>query len=54
MDHFTRNEIDELLKKLKSHQYANIFMQPIEEVISSFPHYTSIISNPIDLGKIIN
>ena len=53
-DQITRSEIEELLKRLKEYQYAPLFLQPIEEVINSLPHYTNAIKQPIDLGKIIS
>jgi hypothetical protein len=53
-DLFVRSEIDDFLKRLKTHQNAMIFLQPIEEVISSFPNYSEVIKQPIDMLKIIH
>jgi hypothetical protein len=47
-----RNEIDSLLTKLKKHQYSQLFLQPIEEVITQFYNYSQVIEKPIDLIKI--
>lgn len=47
-----KHEMEDLLKRLKTHQYSPLFLQNIEEVITSFPNYAVIIQNPIDLGKI--
>lgn len=47
-----RNEIDSLMIKLKKHQYSQLFLQPIEEVIAQFYNYTEVIEKPIDLIKI--
>jgi hypothetical protein len=51
-DAYWVQEIKELMKKLKSNTNASIFVQPIEEIINSFPLYSTIIENPIDLPKI--
>jgi len=52
-DIYIRAEISDFLKKLKSHQSSSLFLQPIDEVISSFPHYTNVVKQPIDLIQII-
>jgi hypothetical protein len=49
-----KHEILDLLKKVKTHQYSPLFLQPIQEVIDSFPNYAVIVTNPIDLGIISN
>jgi len=46
------NEIRELFNKVKKHKYSYIFMQPIEEIIDSYPQYLDICKKPIDLNKI--
>ena len=45
-------EAKEFLTKLRDNQYAYIFTQPIEEVITLCQNYTAVISKPIDLLKI--
>jgi hypothetical protein len=51
-DSYIYNELKEFFKKIKEHNCAYLFLQPIEEVISSIPHYTDVIKYPIDLNKI--
>ena len=46
------NEIRDLFSKVKKHKHAYIFMQPIEEIINSYPKYVEICPKPIDLNKI--
>ena len=47
-------EMKDLMKRVKSNSNATIFIQPIEEIIASFPKYSTIIEHPIDLIKIEN
>lgn len=51
-DQFVLNEVKELFKRLKEHNMAFIFLQPIEEVMMSVPEYGQVIKNPIDMNKI--
>lgn len=46
------NEIRDLFSKVKKHKHAYIFMQPIEEIINSYPKYVEFCPKPIDLNKI--
>lgn len=49
---FISNELKEFFKKLKEHQHAFLFQQPIEEVVTQMPDYMNVVKRPIDLIKI--
>lgn len=49
---FINKEVGEVLKKLKQHKTAYIFLEPISNIISLYPDYKEIIKNPIDLNII--
>ena len=54
MDDYTQAELKQFVLKLKSYKSAPLFLEDIENVIKNYPDYSSKISHPIDLLKIID
>ena len=54
MDEYTQGELQQFVKRLKSYKYALLFLEDIESVMNNYKDYSSKISNPIDLLKIID
>ena len=54
MDDYTQTELKQFVGKLKSYKSAPLFLEDIENVIKNYPDYSSKISHPIDLLKIID
>lgn len=52
MDEYIINELKEFIKRLKANKNSYIFLQPIEELISTLQDYKQKIHLPIDLLKI--
>lgn len=42
-------ELHELIKKLKQHRSAYIFLDPIQNILTLYPTYQEVIKHPIDL-----
>ena len=54
MDDYNQNELQQFVRWLKSYKHASLFLEEIESVINNYKDYSSKISNPIDLLKIID
>ncbi|CAN4082315.1 unnamed protein product [Withania somnifera] len=48
----TLKQCENLLKKLMSHQYGDVFNKPVDTVELNIPDYFTVIKHPMDLGTI--
>ena len=52
MDDYTKDELQQFVRKLKSYKYASLFLEDIKNIINNYPDYSNKISKPIDLLQI--